>query len=122
MSVIGSMAGFLGDHLPVLLFIISMLPLSYYFLSPKNVRLPPGPKGIPWFGRMFTFDGNSKEVETWRRLYGDIIYLRLNARPSIVVSDIRHIRDILGKHGHYVSDRPSDNMILRYFDSKGGEC
>ena len=122
MSIIGLVASFIGDHLPVLLFIIFMLPLSYYFLFPENVRLPPGPKGIPWFGRMFTFDGNNKEVETWRRLYGDIIYLRLNARPSIVVSDIRHIRDILGKHGHYVSDRPSDNMILRYFDSKGGEC
>ena len=121
MSVIGSVASFFGDHLPVVLLIIVVLLISYYFLSPKNVRLPPGPKGIPWFGRVFTFDGNNKEVETWRRLYGDILYLRLNAHPTIVVSDIKHIRDVLGKHGHNVSDRPSDNMYLRYFDSKGGE-
>ena len=121
MSIIGLVESFFGDHFPALMFILIVLPLSYYLLFPKNAGLPPGPKGIPWFGHMFTFSGNNKEVETWRQIYGDIIYVRLNACPTIIVSDIKRIRDVIGKHGHYVSDRPSDNVVLKYFDFKGGE-
>ena len=121
MSIVGVVASFVSDHLPVLLFFIVVLLLTYYYILPSNDRLPPGPKGIPWFGFVFRNAGSIQDIQSWQRSYGNLVSVRFNTRPSIVVSDIKHIREVLGKHANHVSDRFEENPFLRYFKHKGGK-
>ena len=121
MSIVGVVASFVGDHLPLLLCFIVVLLLTCYYILSSNDRLPPGPKGIPWFGFAMRNAGSIQDVQSWHRSYGNLVSVRFYGRPSIVVSDIKHIKDVLGKHANHVSDRVEDNPFMRYFDYKGGK-
>ena len=121
MSIVGLITSFFDDHISVLLLSAVVVLLTYYYILPTNNRLPPGPKGIPWFGFVFRGSGNINNVESWRRTYGNLVSVRFNSRQAIVVSDLKNIKDILGKHGNYVSDRTKDSIVQHYFDDRSGK-
>ena len=120
MSIAGSVASFFGDNLSALLFFAVVFLLTYYYFLLTKYRLPPGPIGIPWFGFALRNAGNINDIQSWRRTYGNLMSVRFNTRQAIVVSDLKHIKDVFGKHGNYASDRIKDGIIQQYFDYKAG--
>ena len=121
MSIVGLVTSFFGDHLSVLLLSAIVVLLTYYYILLTNNRLPPGPQGIPWFGFVLKMSGNINDIQSWRRTYGNLLSVRFNSRQAIVVSDLKLIKDVLGKHGNYVSHRTRDSIVQHYFDCKAGK-
>ncbi|KAJ3553129.1 hypothetical protein NM688_g3785 [Phlebia brevispora] len=82
--------------------------------SHRRFRLPPGPKGVPFFGNVFDLP-KSQEWLTyaeWSKQYGsDIIYLNFVGTPVIVINSAKHATELFGKRSAIYSDRSRFVMV-----------
>ncbi|KZT01367.1 cytochrome P450 [Laetiporus sulphureus 93-53] len=59
-----------------------------YHRRPARQKLPPGPKGIPFFGNMFQLPvaKQYRKLREWALQYGDIYYFRIGPLPVVVLN------------------------------------
>jgi hypothetical protein len=95
--------------------------------NPRNLPLPPGPKGLPLLGNMLQFpqvlpwEGYAKLCEEYGKLSvfqcyrallkpasaGDMIYLKAPGQGILVLGSKRRVVDLLDKRATNYSDRPA---------------
>lgn len=74
--------------------------------TPHN--LPPGPKGIPFFGNLFQLSkGPWKEFEVWKSQYGPLVYVTVPGVSVLALNSLEAAADLLERRGHLIDDRPS---------------
>ena len=57
---------------PFLLLILIVVLLGAWYIQQKQLRLPPGPRGIPLLGNLFDIPAGHEWLvyDKWRRQYG----------------------------------------------------
>ena len=114
---------------PVTLCVSLALVSIYAFRTIKRYRtgkLPPGPKGIPFFGNLFQLSSMPwKEFEVWKKQYGrstlqsyvlfqadsvlnagPLVYLTVGGQGILVLNTHQAAADLLDRRGNIYSDRP----------------
>ncbi|KAI0078414.1 cytochrome P450 [Panus rudis PR-1116 ss-1] len=76
-------------------------------LRSRATSLPPGPKAYPVIGNLLDLP-KSKPWLTftqWSDTYGDLVFLDLPSKPTIIVGSVKTAIDLLEKRSHVHSDR-----------------
>ncbi|KAH9487252.1 Cytochrome P450 monooxygenase COX2 [Psilocybe cubensis] len=84
--------------------------------NPKNLPLPPGPKGYPIIGNLFDVpppvDSPHVVYHQWFKKYGNIIYIEVLGQPLLLLGSLERVNDLLDKRSSNYSDRMSMPMLL----------
>ncbi|GAV74959.1 p450 domain-containing protein [Cephalotus follicularis] len=88
-----------------MVILIFLLVLSLFFLSllqklrlDRNIRLPPGPRGLPLIGNLLQLgDSTSLHRCLWQlsQKYGPLMSLQLGFRPTLVVSSAKMAKEVM---------------------------
>uniref|UniRef100_F7B9G7 Cytochrome P450 2J2-like n=1 Tax=Monodelphis domestica TaxID=13616 RepID=F7B9G7_MONDO len=106
----------LGNVLPSLqtlvLFSAILLILASYVQRRRRRRqqpkYPPGPLRLPIFANVFQIDIKKPHIsiQEYVRKYGNIFSMKLLGTPTIIVSGLPLIKEVLVNQGHVFVDRP----------------
>ncbi|PCH38746.1 cytochrome P450 [Wolfiporia cocos MD-104 SS10] len=88
-----------------------LMAVSVYQYLKKHSRqqlLPPGPRGIPFFGNalQIPLEQQWKVLASWAKTYGDVMHLSVMGQSLIVLSSAEAITDLLEKRSILYCDRP----------------
>ncbi|XP_038716443.1 cytochrome P450 83B1-like [Tripterygium wilfordii] len=108
--------------MPLVIIFLVILMLLFFFLKHKsrseNVRLPPGPKGLPLIGNLHQLDNSNLPFYLWQlsNQHGPLVFLRLGLKPTLVVSSAKMAKETLKTHDLEFSSRPAlrSLQILSY--------
>jgi cytochrome P450 len=82
---------------------------------PSNLRLPPGPRGLPIIGSALQLGGGDvlgKQLAL-RQTYGDIVYLKLGPLPAYMLFNADDVHQVLVKNQkNYVKGSGYDGLRL----------
>jgi len=85
---------------------------AHYFASPYR-KLPPGPRGYPIIGNLLELRKEQwLKFATWRKDYGDLIYLTAVGQSIVVLNSHKVAADLLDRRSGIYSDRPQ-NIVGR---------
>ncbi|KAL1830148.1 hypothetical protein ACET3Z_008560 [Daucus carota] len=90
-----------NDNIALIMFSLSLVlfTISWYswmLNKPKNLLLPPGPRGLPVVGSLpFLKPEFHSYLESLARIYGPILTLRLGQKISIVITSPALAREVL---------------------------
>lgn len=77
----------------------------------KAQALPPGPPADPLIGHLRILPASSDDFDTFLHqlgeTYGDVAYLNILGRPTIILNSVRAAVELLDKRSANYSDRPS---------------
>ncbi|VDB97878.1 unnamed protein product [Peniophora sp. CBMAI 1063] len=77
-----------------------------YLRSPWR-KLPPGPPGYPVLGNALQLkDKQWLLFSSWRKTYGDIIYLNAAGQPAVIINKPSIASELLDRRAGIYSDRP----------------
>jgi cytochrome P450 len=90
----------------LLLVLVGALVLAGVKRIPKNA--PPAPAGmLPWFGHMLSIGARADVVyRNWWQRHGDIISVQLGDQLCVLVSSPALHKEVYGKHGRSLLERP----------------
>ncbi|KAK3107083.1 hypothetical protein FSP39_006779 [Pinctada imbricata] len=78
--------------------------------SRQKKKAPPGPRGLPFFGKVFALDPNTIHLDftEWKANYGDIVMTKMSGKNVLVLNSLEAIRAAFEKEdcAPYMSDRP----------------
>ncbi|KAF7330971.1 Cytochrome P450 [Mycena venus] len=79
----------------------------------KRDPLPPGPPRRPFIGNLFDvpFDNPLAAFETWRKQYGEIVYMQVLGNSIVVLNTMNSIVDLLERRPWNYSHRPVFTMV-----------
>ncbi|KAF4621608.1 hypothetical protein D9613_012620 [Agrocybe pediades] len=86
--------------------------------NPRGLPLPPGPKGLPFVGKLFDrpiekpwliYDG-------WAKTYGDMVYFEVLGQPFLILGSLKRVNDLLEKRSSNYSDRVRMPMVLELME------
>ncbi|GMJ05445.1 RED ELONGATED 1, SUPERROOT 2, ALTERED TRYPTOPHAN REGULATION 4, RUNT 1, cytochrome P450, family 83 [Hibiscus trionum] len=108
--------------MPILLFLIFLLPLSFFFFlllkhGSHGGKLPPSPPALPLIGHlhMKLFDNSPAHIFLWKlsQKYGSLVYLRFGCKPTVVVSSAKMAKEVMKTHDLDFSSRPDRRASRR---------
>ncbi|KAJ7769578.1 cytochrome P450 [Mycena maculata] len=77
------------------------------FRAKRRAKLPPGPPGVFFFGNLFQLSARVwLNFETWKTLYGPVVYLDIAGQPIVVLNTPKATADLLDRRAGLYSDRP----------------
>ncbi|TFK27884.1 cytochrome P450 [Coprinopsis marcescibilis] len=98
--------------------------LVYHTTRLANRRRPPGPKGYPIVGSLFSIPSEKSWTihDRWLEEYGDIVYYEILGQPILVLGSAKRTNDLFEKRSGVYSSRPRMPMIneLMKFDNTFG--
>ncbi|KAF9523256.1 putative monooxygenase [Crepidotus variabilis] len=96
--------------------------LLFYFarLLSSRKKLPPGPRRLPLIGNAHQFPAETPWISfaRWKRDYGDLIYLDLAGKSTLIINSRKVANDLLDKRSSIYSDRPSTVVFFKRFSSR----
>ncbi|KAJ7179459.1 cytochrome P450 [Mycena filopes] len=102
-----------------------LLLLRRLLFSPKQVPLPPGPRGLPLVGAVFDMPSEREWMtfSQWADRWGEICSATVLGQPIVIIGSSKIAVDILDKRSAIYSDRPVCTMgwkntlvLLQYGD------
>ncbi|KAL6480638.1 hypothetical protein MHYP_G00116710 [Metynnis hypsauchen] len=108
----------LGSVVLVWIFIF-LLFLFLRIQRPKN--FPPGPQPVPIFGNLFQLNITNplKDFEKLSERYGNIYSLYFGARPVVVLTGFKAIKEALVTKSADFSGRPQNILVCDVTEGKG---
>ncbi|OAQ67966.1 cytochrome p450 oxidoreductase [Pochonia chlamydosporia 170] len=107
-------------NMEALLILSALLSLVFYLVLHKYTRtysrlpLPPGPKGLPIIGNIFSLPPNGvPEYEHWLKfkdLYGPISSITVLGRTLVILHDRKAVDELLEKMSTKTSSRPENTF------------
>ncbi|KAD8100855.1 hypothetical protein FH972_027329 [Carpinus fangiana] len=77
-------------------------------ISKKKKKLPPGPRGFPFFGNLHMLgELPHRDLHQLAQKHGPVMYLRLGLVPAIVVSSPQAAEQFLKAHDLVFASRPT---------------
>ncbi|KAG2116255.1 cytochrome P450 [Suillus cothurnatus] len=75
----------------------------------RSKLLPPGPPPKPLIGNYFDVPKTEpwKIFSQWRKLYGDLVYVKVLGDNILILNDMESMRELFEKRSQKYSDRPS---------------
>ncbi|KAH9834664.1 cytochrome P450 monooxygenase [Rhodofomes roseus] len=82
--------------------------LSYVLHTPRRGSLPPGPPRVPLLGNAHQLPQSDQHLTftKWAAQYGDVVYVEIFTRPTIILNSAKAAIDLMDKRGAIYSDRP----------------
>ncbi|KAI0078411.1 cytochrome P450 [Panus rudis PR-1116 ss-1] len=79
----------------------------------RILPLPPGPKGYPIIGNLLDLPDIEpwKTFGEWSKIYGNVVYLDLPLRPTVILGSANAALDLLDKRSDIYSDRNVNPMV-----------
>ncbi|KAL5780630.1 hypothetical protein ACOSQ2_011367 [Xanthoceras sorbifolium] len=102
-----------------LLIILLSLPIFLAFLLKtrrSSLRLPPGPRGLPFIGNLHQYiDSSNRPRYLWKlsKQYGPLMSLRLGFVPTLVVSSAKMAREVMKTHDLQFCSRSSTLAVKK---------
>ncbi|KAF7761211.1 hypothetical protein Agabi119p4_10620 [Agaricus bisporus var. burnettii] len=86
--------------------------------NPNNLPLPPGPKGYPVIGSLFSYPRYKAwlEYDKWFKIYGDIIYFKVFGQGFLILGSLDRVYDIFERRSSNYADRPRMVMLNELMD------
>ncbi|KAN0092737.1 Cytochrome P450 [Tylopilus felleus] len=77
-------------------------------LTPHQLPLPPGPKGLPFLGSALEINKNEPWLTygEWKKAYGEIVSCNLLGQTYIIINSKRVAKALLEQRSNIYSDRP----------------
>lgn len=107
-------------NMEALLILSALISLALYLVLHKYTRthsrlpLPPGPKGLPIIGNIFSLPPNGvPEYEHWLKfkdLYGPISSITVLGRTLVILHDRKAVDELLEKMSTKTSSRPENTF------------
>lgn len=88
--------------------IVVLLAYAILFIGRRESTLPPGPPTVPILGNLHLIPtkGSYLTFTKWAKQYGGIYSLKLGPATAIVLTDRKHVKQLIDKRGSIYSDRP----------------
>ena len=82
--------------------------ITWMLLRGRQKNLPDGPRGLPFFGTMFSMGDTLLHLKLteWSLKYGDFFSYMMGQSPVIVLNSAEAINDLFVKRGSKYSSRP----------------
>ncbi|KAG9231630.1 cytochrome P450 [Amylocarpus encephaloides] len=105
-------------QLTVLLTVVlpTAIFLCFYFYNTPTVltdrrrwHLPPGPRGLPFFGNFFDLaypETIREKCLHWQKKYGDVFYTKIGGADYVWLSSPKAVKDLMDKKSAIYSSRP----------------
>ncbi|XP_039263272.1 cytochrome P450 2C3-like [Styela clava] len=72
-----------------------VVAVSFIYWYRRDVRLPQGPRGLPFFGIIPLLGTNpSKQLTDWAKVYGSVYTARFGQRDTVVLTDYEDIHNV----------------------------
>ncbi|MCO5598117.1 hypothetical protein L7F22_052209 [Adiantum nelumboides] len=106
-----------GTAVAAAVVVVAVVWVASEVLRRKRCRLPPGPWGLPVVGNLLTLVGNElphRALTTLSKKYGPIVFLKLGAVPTILISGCDLAKACLTGHNDKVfASRPTMEVTRR---------
>ncbi|XP_017579851.1 cytochrome P450 2F2-like [Pygocentrus nattereri] len=108
----------LGSLVLIWIFILLFF-LFVRIQRPKN--FPPGPRPAPIFGNLFELNITNplKDFKRLAERYGNVYSLYFGARPAVVLTGLKAVKEALVTNGVDFSGRPQNLLVSDAADGKG---
>ncbi|KAL6480639.1 hypothetical protein MHYP_G00116720 [Metynnis hypsauchen] len=108
----------LGSLVLIWIFILLFF-LFVRIQRPKN--FPPGPLPVPLFGNLFELNITNplKDFKRLAERYGNVYSLYFGARPAVVLTGLKAVKEALVTNGVDFSGRPQNLLVSDAADGKG---
>ncbi|KAG1328119.1 putative Cytochrome P450 71A9 [Cocos nucifera] len=105
-------------ELSLLLFLLSLVLLSFKQAFSKKARLPPSPPKLPFIGNLHQLGRlPHRSLRALAEKHGPLMLLHLGQVPTLIVSSAEMAREIIRTHDHIFSSRPSLKVAkILFFD------
>lgn len=110
----------LVDYLIVFVLCVVIFNSVYTRWLKISPHFPPGPQRLPLIGNIhqIPFEYQQRMFASWAKHHGDIIYMQLFHKPSIIVDSVRVAQELMEKRASKYSDRPQFVMVKEYLQPK----
>lgn len=94
--------------LPIYFACFFVASVTWLLLRGRQKNLPDGPRGLPFFGTMFSMGDTLLHLKLteWSLKYGDVFSYMMGQSPVIVLNSAEAINDLFVKRGSKYSSRP----------------
>ncbi|XP_031256486.1 cytochrome P450 83B1-like, partial [Pistacia vera] len=105
----------------VLLFLPILLLFLLQTYKTKNIRSPPGPKGLPSISNLHQFDSSNPD-NVWKlsQKYGPLMSLRIGSMSTLIVSSTKMAKEVWKTHDLAFCSRPA-LLAMRKLSYKGSD-
>ena len=99
----------------ILSILISVLVCA--FGTKQQLKLPPGPRGVPILGYLpfLLRDLPHQKMAKLAQQYGPLVYIQMGSIPGLVVSSSQMLKEVLVTQDHIFGSRTQMSTAIRYF-------
>ncbi|KAG0605654.1 hypothetical protein M758_9G077300 [Ceratodon purpureus] len=99
----------------ILSILISVLVCA--FGTKQQLKLPPGPRGVPILGYLpfLSRDLPHQKMAKLAQQYGPLVYIQMGSIPALVVSSPQMLKEVLVTQDHIFGSRTQISTAIRYF-------
>lgn len=105
----------------LLLFLFIFLLITDVFKSRKPSTFPPGPRGLPFVGSVFSMDAKLPQIYMTKvaKDYGNVHSIRLGGDTMVCVAGYKMTKEALVNQGDCFVSRPSNELMDRIYSGYG---
>ncbi|KAM7099620.1 cytochrome P450 2J2 [Molossus nigricans] len=105
----------------LLLGAIVFLLLANFFKKRLPKNYPPGPPSVPLFGNFLQLGLKEPHLtlQKYVKKYGNLFSMEFSAWPTVIVTGLPLIKEVLVHQGHHAADRPLAPIRERIFKRNG---
>ncbi|KZV89537.1 cytochrome P450 [Exidia glandulosa HHB12029] len=79
-----------------------------FYRGRHKLRLPPGPRRIPFIGNALDIPLNDAwlQFSRWRKRHGPLVYIEIMGQPTVIINTHGHAVDMMARRARLYAERP----------------